>query len=196
MASSLRNRFLLVLALALASASVHAQTRVRGTISALSGNQLSVKDAGGATVELQLNDKSEIVFTQPIALSDIKPGDFLGVTSMKRPDGTLTAVEVRRFPKPVNPGHRPFDGRDDQTMTNATVEAVVGATSGRELTMTYQGGAQKIIVPESASVSTLVPGNRSHLVPGAPVNLTHDPKRVVQRIQVGPPKPGVRGMRG
>jgi len=31
---------------------------------------------------------------------------------------------VRRFPKPLNPGHRPFDGRDDQTMTNATVGAM------------------------------------------------------------------------
>jgi len=38
---------------------------------------------------------------------------------------------VRRFPKPLNPGHRPFDGRDDQTMTNATVGAMVQATSGR-----------------------------------------------------------------
>ena len=30
---------------------------------------------------------------------------------------------MRRFPKPLNPGHRPFDGRDDQTMTNASVGA-------------------------------------------------------------------------
>jgi hypothetical protein len=107
---------------------------------------------------------------------------------MKRPDGTLTAVEVRRFPKPLNPGHRPFDGRDDQTMTNASVEAMVSAASGRELTMTYPGGAQKITVPETASISTLVPGNRSQLVRGAPVNLTHDDNRVALRIQVSPKK--------
>ena len=128
------------------------------------------------------------MFLQPIALSDIKPGDFLGVTSMKRADGTLTAVEVRRFPKPLNPGHRPFDGRDDQTMTNATVSATVQSTAGRELTMTYEGGAQKIVVPESASISTQVPGSRAQLVPGAPVNLTHDASRVALRIQVSPKK--------
>jgi len=128
------------------------------------------------------------VFTQPIALSDIKAGDFLGVTSVKRPDGTLTAYEVRRFPKPLNPGHRPFDGRDDQTMTNATVGAMVQATSGRELTMTYEGGSQKIVVPENASISALVPGTPKQLVPGAPVNLTMDAERVALRIQVGPPK--------
>ena len=196
MGSTLRNRFLVILALALASVAAHAQTRVRGEVAALKGNVLSVRDAAGASVQLQLNDKTEIVFTQPIALSDIKPGDFLGVTSTKRPDGTLVAYDVRRFPKPLNPGHRPFDGRDDQTMTNASVEAAVTGASGRELTMAYPGGAQKIIVPESASVSTLVPGNRSQLVPEAPVSLTHDGKGAVLRIQVGPPKHAARGLRG
>jgi hypothetical protein len=142
----------------------------------------------GAAQAQTRGDKTEIVFAQPIGLPDIKPGDFLGVTSMKRADGTLTAVEVRRFPKPLNPGHRPFDGRDDQTMTNATVSATVQATSGRELTMTYDGGAQKIVVPQGASISTLIPGQRNQLVPGAPVNLTHDASGVALRIQVSPKK--------
>ena len=174
---------LFLLALVFAASSAAAQTRVRGTITAVEGDAITVNDKE----RVVLVEKTEIVFTKPIALSDIKPGDFLGVTSQKRPDGTLVAHEVRRFPKPVNPGHRPFDGRDDQTMTNASVDAVVSATSGRELTMAYPGGAQKIVVPESASVSMLVPGERSQLVQGAPVNLTHDPDRVALRIQVGAP---------
>src|SRR5918996_6252968 len=164
---------LVVALLAAATAAAQAPTRVRGTISGVDGNVMSVKDAGGEIRQINLGEKTEIVFAQPTALSDIKAGDFLGVTSMRRADGTLTAYEVRRFPKPVNPGHRPFDGRDDQTMTNATVSATVesvkSATRGRELTLTYEGGAQKIVVPESASVSTLVPGSRAQLVPGAPV---------------------------
>ena len=170
--------------LALASPALHAQTRVRGTITAVDGNTLTVD----GKEKLSLGEKTEIVFLQPIALSEIKPGDFLGVTSMKRADGTLTAVEVRRFPKPLNPGHRPFDGRDDQTMTNATVSATVQSTAGRELTMTYEGGAQKIVVPETASISTQIAGSRAQLVPGAPVNLTHDASRVALRIQVSPKK--------
>ena len=176
--------FLGGVALALATTAIHAQTRVRGTVSAFDGKTLTVD---GKSLVL-VGEKTEIVFTQPITLADIKPGDFLGVTSMKRPDGTLTAYEVRRFPKPLNPGHRPFDGRDDQTMTNATVGAVVQASSGRELTLTYEGGAQKVVVPESASISTLVPGQRSQLVPGAPVNLTMGEDRVAIRIQVSAPK--------
>jgi hypothetical protein len=182
-------RFLLALSLSLICAAAQAQpTRVRGTISGFDGKVLSVRDAGGAPVQVRVGEKTEIVFTQPITLAEIKPGDFLGVTSRKEPGGQLTAYEVRRFPKPLNPGHRPFDGRDDQTMTNATVGAMVQATSGRELTMTYEGGSQKIAVPENASISALVPGTPKQLVPGAPVNLTHDAGNVALRIQVGPPK--------
>jgi hypothetical protein len=173
------------LVLALASTAIHAQARLRGTITAFDGKALTID----GRQQVLLGEKTEIVFTQPIALSEVKPGDFLGVTSVRRPDGTLSALEVRRFPRPVNPGHRPFDGRDDQTMTNAAVGAVVQSASARELTMTYEGGAQKIVVPDGASVSTLVPGNRAQLVRGAPVNLTHDANRVALRIQVSPPKP-------
>lgn len=180
-------RIFLVLLLSFGCALAQAQpARVRGTIGAFDGKVLSVRDAAGAPLQIQVGEKTAIVFTKPIALSEIKAGDFLGVTSRKRPDGTLTAYEVRRFPKPLNPGHRPFDGRDDQTMTNATVGATVQAASGRELTLTYEGGAQKILVPEQASISTLVPGSREQLVPGAPVNLTMDAARVALRIQVGP----------
>jgi hypothetical protein len=178
-------RFVVALVASLACVCAQAQpTRVRGTISGFDGKTLTVD---GKT-KVTLGEKTEIVFTQPIRLADIKPGDFLGVTSVKRPDGTLTAYEVRRFPKPLNPGHRPFDGRDDQTMTNATVGAMVQATNGREVTMTYEGGSQKIVVPENASISTLVPGTPKQLVPGAPVNLTHGADNVALRIQVGPPK--------
>ena len=173
-----------LIALLLASGLASAQERVRGTITAVKGDVITVNDKQ----QVRLGEKTEIVYTQPIALAEIKPGDFLGVTSMKGPGGALTAIEVRRFPKPLNPGHRPFDGRDDQTMTNATVEAMVQASSGRELTMTYQGGAQKIVVPESASISTLVPGNRAQLVVGAPVNLTMDAAGTALRIQVSPKK--------
>ena len=180
MASSRLSSFLLLLFACAALA--QAPQRVRGTITAADGNVLTVD---GKT-QIRLNEKTEIVFAQPIALSDLKPGDFLGVTSMKNADGKLIAYEVRRFPKPVNPGHRPFDGRDDQTMTNATVEAMMQSARGRELTMTYAGGSAKIVVPESASVSTLVPGRRDQLVVGAPVNLTHDASGTALRIQVGP----------
>jgi hypothetical protein len=166
------------------AAFAQAPARMRGTIAAFDGVVLSVQGGG----QVKVDDKTQIVFTSPIALADVKPGDFLGVTSMKAADGKLTAYEVRRFPQPLNPGHRPFDGKDDQTMTNAAVGAVVQSASGRELVLVYDGGTQRITVPANASVSELVPGNRSQLVPGAPVNLTLDGSGMALRIQVGPTK--------
>jgi hypothetical protein len=184
MASSLRSSFLILGLIALGVTQVQAQTRVRGTITAVDGASFTVD---GRT-QVRLADTTQIVFAQPLALADIKPGDFVGVTSNKAQDGTLTAVEVRRFPGALNPGHRPFDGRNDQTMTNATVGSLVQSASGRDLVVTYPDGMQRITVPQNASVSDLVPGNRGQLVPGAPVNLTLDGSGMALRIQVGPTK--------
>jgi hypothetical protein len=181
----------IVLALA-CLAEAQGSTRVRGTIAAFEGNRLSVKAPDGTVVEIQISGKTEIVFTQPITLADLKPGDFLGVTSLKRDDGTLTALEVRRFPKLLNPGHRPFEGRSDQTMTNAAVSAMVQSARGRELTLTYDGGSQKVVVPATASIFTFVPGDRAQLKPSAPVNLTASRAEgsplLALRIQVSPVK--------
>lgn len=181
---------LLSVLLTVGVANAQAPERVRGAITGLSGDTLSVK-SGKGNVDIALAENTEIVYVQPIAIGDIKPGDFLGVTSTKGSDGSLTAFEVRRFPKPVNPGHRPFSGRDDQTMTNATVSAMVQSASGRELTLSYEGGSQKIVVSEKAAISMLVPGQRSQLVPGAAVNLTARPgadgKLTALRIQASPP---------
>lgn len=183
MASIRRSSVALVLILAAATAAAQAPTRVRGKITATDGDTITVD----AKTRVRVGDETQIVYTQPIALADIKPGDFLGVTSRKGADGRLTAYEVRRFPKPLNPGHRPFDGRDDQTMTNAAVDATVEAANGRELTLSYPGGSQKIVVPPNASISTLVPGTRAQLVAGAPVNLTMDASGVALRVQVSAP---------
>src|SRR6185295_11698989 len=95
----------------------------------------------------------------------------------KRKDGTLAAYDIRRFMKTNNPppGHRPFDGRSDQTMTNANVSATVQGTSGRELTLTYEGGSQKVNVADTAAIVSLAPGQRSQLTPGSYVNLLAEP---------------------
>jgi hypothetical protein len=167
----------LALAALLAGAASEAQapTRIRGIISAASGDSIAVKTGDGRQVDVQLAPTTAVVFAEPIALSEIKSGDFVAVTSVRRKDGTLTAYDVRRFIKPSNPGHRPFDGGDDQTMTNATVSAMVESAGSRELALSYEGGSQKIIVSQGASVTTLVPGNRAQLTAGSYVNLLAEP---------------------
>lgn len=174
----MKNVFVAFTAAALFSAAVadaQTQTRVRGTIGSVSGDTLAVKSADGKAFDIQVTDKTNIVFGTPLALTDIKSGDFLGVTSVKRKDGSLVAYDVRRFIKPSNPGHRPFDGRDDQTMTNAAVSATVQDTKGRELVLSYEGGSQKVVVDEKAVIVSLAQGQRSQLTPGSYVSLLAEP---------------------
>ena len=46
---------------------------------------------------------------------------------------------------------------------------------GHELTVSYEGGSQKIVVADSAVISALGPGQRSQLVPGAYVSVIAEP---------------------
>jgi hypothetical protein len=156
-------------------AEAQAPQRIRGTISGMSGDTMSVKTGDGKSIDVQVTDKARLTFGAPLKLAEIKSGDFIAVTSVKRQDGTLVAYDVRRMLKPTNPGHRPFDGRDDQTMTNATVSATVQGTRGHELTVTYEGGSQKIVVADTAVISALGPGQRSQLTPGSYVSLVAEP---------------------
>jgi len=169
--------------------------RVRGTVTSASGNMIAVKTSDGGSVDIALGEKTNYVFAQPVPMSDIKQGDFLGVTSVKRVDGTLTAYDVRRFPKPTNPGHRPFDGGSNQTMTNALVSTTVNSAKGRELVLTYDGGSQKVMVAETASITSLTPGQRSQVVTGSYVSVLTEPgadgKLTARAVEVRKDEPKV-----
>lgn len=71
---------------------------VRGTITALEGNVLSVKTRDGKDLKVELSDKATVAAVQAIKLSDIKPGDAVGATTKPGPNNTLTALEVHVFP--------------------------------------------------------------------------------------------------
>ena len=86
-------------------------------------------------------------------------------------------------------GHEGTDLTPDSTMTNATVEATVAAASAHELTLTYQGGQQRLVVPPGTPVVTLEPGNEQLLRPGSHVFLGASPNQdgsfSATRIMVG-----------
>ena len=63
-------------------------TRVRGTLSGVANDVLTVKALDGKNVDVRIGEKTTIVFAQPMPISEIKAGDFLAVTSVTRGDGT------------------------------------------------------------------------------------------------------------
>jgi hypothetical protein len=166
--------------------------RIRGAIEAVDANAMLVKSREGATFKIALADNLGVNAVVPIALSAIDPGKFIGAAAMKMPDGTMRALEVLVFPEAMRgagEGHYPWDLQPESTMTNATVAAVVSASAGRELTLTYKGESQKIMVPADVPVVTFEPSDRSLLTPGAHVFLTAqrgaDGSLTAARVAVG-----------
>jgi hypothetical protein len=165
---SVRQWVVLTAGMLLAVTAAQAQTsvRVRGTITAIDGNVLSVKSREGRDLKIALADNVAVSVAKAIKFDDIKPGDNLGVTSMPGADGSPVAVEVHYLPPGVPEGQGPWDLQPGSTMTNASVAAIVAGTGNRELTLQFKGTTQKIAVPENAALVRAVPGSRSDLVPG------------------------------
>lgn len=189
--------FVVVLALGvLVTAVADAQTvvRLRGTITAVQGNTLSVRSREGENLALQMPDNVAVAVARAVRFEDIKQGDYVGATTRKQPDGSMAAIEVHYLPPTVPAGQTPWDLEPGSTMTNANVAASVAATGKRELTLQFKGSSQKIIVPESAALVRAVPGTRADLKPGeyvfAIVSKGADGKLTAPRIQVS--KDGVK----
>jgi hypothetical protein len=171
--------------------------RVRGTITAIDGNLLSVKSREGKELKIEIAPDATFSYMKKLSLADVKPGTPLGTSAVARADGKIVALELHLFPsgRPVpGEGHRPWDLEPNSTMTNGMVTAMVEAGNGRELTLSYKDGTQRVVVPANIPIVTSQAGDRSLLVVGEyafiAVTAAADGKMTAQRLQVG--KDGVR----
>ena len=149
-------------------------TRVRGVITTVDAQQLLVTTKSGDKVTLKLADNLGVRWIEPIKISAIKPGSFIGTAAITQPDGTLKALEIQVFPEAmrgVGEGHRAWDLGEGSTMTNGTV-GDLKVSKGRLLTLTYKGGEQKVFVPEKAPIITYAPATKTALTKGAHVIVT------------------------
>jgi hypothetical protein len=164
----------IVLAACVGVAQAQNTQRVRGVVSAIDGQTLSVKTADEQTHRITLTENYMVQVMSTIELAAITPGSFVGVGAQKQADGSQVAKQVIVFPEEArgrNEGHRAWSTVPEGTMTNATVEATVEGTRGRELLLTYKGGKQTISVPPGLPIYTFASADRSLLKPGAKVSL-------------------------
>ena len=188
--------FLVAGALVLASAVADAQTpmRIRGTITSLNGDVLSVKSRDGKDLKINLAPNVAVMAAKAAALSDFKPGDYVGSTAVKNAGGVLVAREVHAIARTVPEGHTPWETEPGATMTNANIASVVKSAGGNELTLEYKGGSQKILVPDGTPIVTFTPADKSLLVPGATIftgaTVAADGKITTGRVAVS--KDGVK----
>jgi hypothetical protein len=189
-------RTLAVLLLALAATTVFAQTnvRVRGTITELNGDVLMVKSRDGRDIQLNLAPDTQVTTTKATTLAEFKPGSYVGVTSLKGPDGRLVARRVHALGPQVPSGHMGWDSIPDSLMTNANLTDIAQVSGGNELTLKYKDGEQKILVTPQTEYFTFVPGSRADLKPGETIfsgaRVGDDGKFSTQRVAVS--KDGVK----
>src|SRR2546425_2764009 len=148
-------------------------TPVRGVVTSVSGNVLTVNSLTGP-VKIQLGSPLKVYTRTPSDLSHVNSESFVGVTSVKQPDGSERATNINIFPEELrgigegsylmNPdpgqsasGSRMTNGTvagPASRMTNGTVSTKSGAST---LSVQYSGGMQTISVPRDVSVTALTP---------------------------------------
>lgn len=165
---------------------------VRGTVASISAASLVIKtDTGNVTV--RLTRPFQVYARESTKLADVKDNSFIGVTTVKQPDGAERATEIHIFPEELRgmgegsrmmaqntsaaggAGSRMTNGAVSMSrMTNGTASqsrmsnGSVANASDSTLVVQYSGGSQKVTVPPNTPVTQLKATSRSLKV-GDPV---------------------------
>jgi hypothetical protein len=176
------------------AALAQAPVRVRGTITSLNGDVLAVKTREGRDVNLSLAPDAQVVVAKKVSAGEFKPGSYVGVTSVKGPDGRLVAKRVHALGPQVPQMHGKWDSIPDSMMTNANITNIATASGGNELTLKYKDGEEKILVTPETEYYNFTPGTRADLKPGETIftsaRVEGDGKFATGRVAVG--KDGVK----
>ena len=161
--------FSIIAALALGGAAYAQQAptlNIRGVIAEVGAETIVVKTSDGASRTITLPAEVPVAVTKPFTMADVRTGMMLGVTTMVRDDGKIVALDVRPIPPTARAGLSPYDLRQGSTMTNATLEANVESSNGRELSLNYKEGVVKVLVTPETTMSQAAPGARADLKAG------------------------------
>ncbi len=167
--------------------------RVAGTVESFDGQVLAVKSSKLGEVKVNLTANATVFGVAKATLADIKPGSYIGVGAMPQPDGSQRAMQVTvlaESQRGLSEGHRPWDAQPNSTMTNGTVDQTVAGVDGQVLTVKYQDGEKKIIVPPDAAIQAYVVSDKSELKPGAHIAIVRAVKKPdgsleTDRVNVG-----------
>ncbi|MFL5556466.1 MAG: DUF5666 domain-containing protein [Gemmatimonadaceae bacterium] len=157
-----------------ATSNPNAPPTVRGAIVSASANQLVVKtDTGNVTVTV--TQPFHFYARVPSQLANVKENTFIGVTTVRQPDGSERATEIHIFPEelrgtgegsrmmaPNANASRMTNGNvSTSRMTNGTASQSrmsngnVSSANGSTLIVQYAGGSQTVTVPSNTPVTEL-----------------------------------------
>ncbi len=172
---------------AVVSAEQGPPVRIVGTIEAVNGGTLKIKSRQGDDTKVELTSDVKVFGVERRALTDIKPGNFVGVGAVPQPDGSQKALRVQIFPpgENPNPGFRPWNGASQGTMTNANVDTIVTEVGGHVLTLKYKDGEKKIVITPETQIVGTVHGDKKELKIGAAVSIARATRKADGSFEAG-----------
>jgi hypothetical protein len=147
---------------------------VKGKLQSFTGSSLDIMTPSGV-VHVNLKQPLTTYKQVPSDLSHVTSTSFVGVASVKQPDGTELATQIKIFPaelRGAGEGSAMMDAAPGATthsrMTNGSVSRPAAAHSrmtngmvqkgnGTTLVVQYQDGAQTVSVPPNVPVTEVAP---------------------------------------
>ena len=144
---------------------------IRGKVTSLEGNVLTVATREGGVAVVKLTPDWTVTEVKPVSPDAIQKGSFIGTTEVDKPDGTGMSLEVHVFPPGVKmgEGHYPWDLKPGSNMTNGTIDNVVSGVSGRTVDVSFPGGVRHVEIPANIPIVQFGLGDKALLKPGAGV---------------------------
>jgi hypothetical protein len=146
---------------------------VRGTITAIDAMTVSVKKVDGTVITAPITPQTPVAAVEKRTFEQIKPTDFVGITSVPGANGHLKAEEIHIIPVHVGEGTYPWDhhpgGRAIRagSMTNGMI-APMKKTAGSMTNGTIDKGDAPMQLKVSYRGSDMVDGKCVGHAPATP----------------------------
>jgi hypothetical protein len=146
-----------------------AGTRIAGTVKSVSTSEVVLATTTG-DVSVAITPQTRVLVRKPAAVSDIKPGAYLGTSNQNGADGNSgTATEVHLMENGPNVNY-PMNN-SGLTMTNGHVKTVNHTASGQEMEIDYgQATTRHVVVNTDTAVTKMDDVGVAGLKPGLEVN--------------------------
>ena len=163
------------------NADTAATVLLRGTVARINADEVVVKTDSN-TVTVKLTQPFQLFGRTPSDMSRVTDNAFIGVTTVKQPDGSERATEIHVFAEAlrglgegsrmmtlnaIGTGGRMTNGSVSASrMTNGTASAprmsngTVANATGSTLVVRYAGGSQQVTVPANTPVTAIEPVSR------------------------------------
>ncbi|MBV9113071.1 MAG: hypothetical protein JOY67_09635 [Hyphomicrobiales bacterium] len=156
-----------------ASAQTPEVVRVRGEVVSFDGaSTLVVKSRQGTDVTVRLGQPLRLLGVTKASVADIKPGVFIGTTTVQKEGSSSRSLEIHIFPESLRgtgEGDRPWDLVPGSSMTNGAAGNAVDSVDGKTITVTYQGGSRTVLVQPDTAIVTYVPIDKNDVKPGVKI---------------------------